>query len=182
MEDPSPPTSLVGLRPVSEIDLDLLQQWRNDPEHETEYGDFLTIHRRHDARRARWNQDGLLSEENGVLIVTFAGDPVGEVQWHTVSYGPNAGSKALNIGIALTPSARNRGIGTKAQSLLAQYLFDHTTTHRVEASTDVENLVEQRSLEKAGFVREGVLRGAQFRRGTWHDVVLYSVLRSDAVS
>ena len=36
-----------------------------------------------------------------------------------------------------------------------------------------------RALEKAGFTREGVLRGAQFRRGEWHDLVSYARLRND---
>lgn len=51
--------------------------------------------------------------------------------------------------------------------------------NRIQASTDVTNVAEQRALEKAGFTREGVLRGAQFRDGSWHDLFLYSLLRSD---
>lgn len=41
------------------------------------------------------------------------------------------------------------------------------------------NLPEQRALDKAGFTREGVLRGAQWRLGSWHDMVLFSRLRAD---
>jgi RimJ/RimL family protein N-acetyltransferase len=48
---------------------------------------------------------------------------------------------------------------------------------RIEASTDVENIAEQRSLEKAGFTREGILRRAQWRAGAHHDLVSYSILR-----
>ncbi len=43
----------------------------------------------------------------------------------------------------------------------------------------MENLPEQRSLEKAGYVREGIQRGAQFRAGAYHDLVTYSRLRDD---
>jgi len=60
------------------------------------------------------------------------------------------------------------------------YLFETTEVNRVEASTDVENLAEQRSLEKAGFRREGIQRGSQFRAGAYHDLVVYSRLRNDA--
>jgi RimJ/RimL family protein N-acetyltransferase len=49
----------------------------------------------------------------------------------------------------------------------------------VEASTDAENLAEQRSLEKAGYLREAVLRRAQYRAGAWHDLVNYARLRDD---
>ncbi|GII05314.1 hypothetical protein Pta02_73220 [Planobispora takensis] len=60
-----------------------------------------------------------------------------------------------------------------------RYLFDHSTVHRIQAGTEVTNVAEQRALKKAGFTREGVLRGAGFRAGEWHDGVLYSFLRSD---
>jgi RimJ/RimL family protein N-acetyltransferase len=35
-------------------------------------------------------------------------------------------------------------------------------------------------LEKAGFARDGVIRGSQFRAGAYHDLVIYSRLRSDS--
>ena len=63
--------------------------------------------------------------------------------------------------------------------MLAEYLLAGFPVHRIEATTDVDNVVEQRALVGAGFVREGVLRGAQWRRGAWHDLVSYSRLRSD---
>ncbi|WP_231976393.1 GNAT family N-acetyltransferase [Streptomyces sp. 3214.6] len=44
----------------------------------------------------------------------------------------------------------------------------------------MENLAEQRALEKVGFTREGVLRSVVFRDGRWRDGVSYSVLRDDA--
>jgi aminoglycoside 6'-N-acetyltransferase len=43
----------------------------------------------------------------------------------------------------------------------------------------VENLPQQRALEKAGFAREGIQRRAQFRAGTRHDLLTFSRLRSD---
>jgi len=78
------------------------------------------------------------------------------------------------------PSERGRGYGTDAQRLLAAYLFETTDAQRVEAGTDVGNVAEQRALEKAGFVREGVLRSAQFRDGTYHDMAIYSRVRTDS--
>lgn len=70
-------------------------------------------------------------------------------------------------------------MGTRAQRLLVEYLFAHTQVVRIEADTEVENIAEQRALEKTGFTREGVLRSAGFRDGRWRDAVRYSVLRDD---
>ncbi len=77
--------------------------------------------------------------------------------------------------------APGRGHGTAAQRALADHLFATTLIERLEAGTDVDNIAEQRALEKAGFTGEGVLRHAQFRGGRWRDLVLYSRLRADAV-
>jgi RimJ/RimL family protein N-acetyltransferase len=83
------------------------------------------------------------------------------------------------IGIGLAPEFRGRGYGTEAQRLLVRYLFAHTQLNRIEATTEITNTGEQRALEKAGFTREGVLRGATFRAGRWHDQIIYSVLRHE---
>jgi RimJ/RimL family protein N-acetyltransferase len=60
-----------------------------------------------------------------------------------------------------------------------RYLFAHTTAHRIWAATEAGNVPEQRALEKAGFTREGVLRGVGWRDGAWRDGVTFSVLRTD---
>ena len=70
--------------------------------------------------------------------------------------------------------------GTVAQRLLAEYLLATTSIDRIEASTDVTNVAEQKSLEKAGFTREGLLRGAQERADGRHDLLSYSFIRGDA--
>lgn len=114
---------------------------------------------------------------NRMVIELEDGTRVGDVQWFGVPYGPNEESCARKIGITVHPEHRGKGIGTEAQRLLADYLFESTLTGRVEADTDVENVAEQRALEKAGFVREGILRGAQYRAGERRDLVLYSKIR-----
>jgi RimJ/RimL family protein N-acetyltransferase len=122
-----------------------------------------------------------VAPDQGQLLVERIEDGavIGDVGWHTVSYGPNEESRALNIGVSLSSDFRGRGYGAEAQRLLAEVLFDLYDIARIEASTDVANIAEQRSLEKAGFTREGVLRQAQFRAGDRHDLVSYSILRED---
>lgn len=114
-----------------------------------------------------------------MIVALDDGTPIGSVSWHSTGYGPNARSRAWNIGITIVPQQRGRGHGTAAQRMLADHLFATTDANRVEASTDTRNLAEQRALERAGFRREGVLRGAQYRAGAWHDLVLYARLRHD---
>jgi RimJ/RimL family protein N-acetyltransferase len=169
----------VTLRPLAAEDIPLLDRWRNDPGFQSEYGDFLAMHRRQTQALERWQVNGLLGEDQGMLLICLDDEPVGALQYHQVLYGPNQGSRALNIGVSVEPALRGRGIATQAQRLITEYLFAHTLAHRIEAITDVTNVAEQKALERAGWTREGVLRGAQFRLGEWHDMIVYSRLRTD---
>jgi RimJ/RimL family protein N-acetyltransferase len=107
------------------------------------------------------------------------GDLLGGVSWHAVDYGGTVSCSAWNIGIGLLPAARGRGIGTVAQRMLVEHLLATTELDRIEASTDIDNVAEQKALEKAGFRREGVLRGAQLRGGVRRDLVHYGLVRGD---
>ncbi len=100
---------------------------------------------------------------------------VGNLSAHAVWYGPTQGSKAMNIGISILEHYRGKGIGSIAQKLLAQELH-HRGYVRVEASTDISNIPEQRALQRAGFNYEGTLRRAQARADGLHDLQVWSHL------
>lgn len=103
---------------------------------------------------------------------------IGIVSWKAAHRGGSSGV-CFEIGIALLPEHRGRGLGTAAQRLLVDYLFEFTTVHRLEAGTDAGNVAEQKALERIGFAREGVLREVAFREGTWRDCVVYAMLRRE---
>ena len=167
----------IRLRDLTLADADLVDAWGNDPER-SEFNDFGEPPS--PLPRDVLAEGPLRNEHNGMLMVeTLEGEPIGTVGWHKVRYGPRPQSDAWNIGIELRAEARGRGLGTEAQRELARYLFENTDMNRVEASTDVDNIAEQRALEKAGYVREGIQRGAQFRAGGYHDLVTYARLRDD---
>ena len=169
----------LRLRPVEEGDLDLLIRVRQDPSIAGEF--FWYGYSAPRAVRDRFERDGYLGDDDGLLIVDAGGEAraAGFVSWHRTTHGPGSGSRCWNMGVFLLPEHRGRGLGTEAQRRLVEYLFATTPVVRVEAGTDINNLAEQRSLDKAGFTREGVLRRAQFRNGDWHDVVIYSRLRDE---
>jgi RimJ/RimL family protein N-acetyltransferase len=170
------PPPRVRLRDITLADADLIDAWEAD---RSPYNDFGMP--RDPLDRDAIARGPLRNERNGMMVVerTEDGRPIGTVGWHREMYGPNPESTAYNLGIELIPEARGRGLGAEAQAQLADYLFATSDVNRVEAATDLENIPEQRSLEKAGFRREGVLRGSQFRDGAYHDLVIYAVLRTD---
>lgn len=138
--------------------------------------------------RSEWDEWGEYAPEAKSLelrrwVIELRGEDgdvtlVGDLSSHPVWYGPSPGSRCLNIGIAISAPFRGRGIGSVAQRLLAEQLHAEGV-HRVEASTDVANIAEQRSLAKAGFVLEGIIRGAQMRADGRHDIQGWSHLPGD---
>jgi aminoglycoside 6'-N-acetyltransferase len=189
--------SHVSLCPVSQDDLPLLVSWQNDLAVHSEFN-FFGLRNSHRLME-NWQEDGLISQHGGTLLVVThleedfidpeadgqskrdlaKGEIVGVVSYHKEHYGPNDGSTAYNIGISLHTEHRGKGYGTEAQRLLAQYLLATYPVQRIEATTDITNIPEQRSLTKAGFTREGITRQAQWRNGAYHDLVQYSLLRGE---
>lgn len=166
----------VRLRPVEEPDLDFLAKLDTDPtvSEPFEWRGF----RDPKERRRRWERDTYLGAEDTMLIVALPdGTFAGLVSWKKLA--SSAPRVTYTIGILLFPEHRGQGLGSEAQCLLADQLFSTTMANRVDATTAVENVAEQKALERAGFQREGVLRGLGFHRGRMGDGVIYSRLRAD---
>ena len=72
-----------------------------------------------------------------------------------------------------------RGYTTEAVRLLVDYLFATKKQHRIQLVIVPENAASRRIAEKCGFALEGTVRGAFYNHGRNHDVLLYSLLKSD---
>jgi len=63
--------------------------------------------------------------------------------------------------------------------LTAVLAFEQLHLHRVEIIAAVKNLASQRVAEKAGAMREGILRRRLLINGNHHDAIIYSLLPED---
>jgi RimJ/RimL family protein N-acetyltransferase len=168
-------TDGVHLRPIEEADLDEMVRYSTDADAQ---GQFEWMGFR-DPRmwRRRWEEDGWIGEQSTWLaIATADGTFAGVVSWRDHSQGSNR-QACFEIGASLLPAYRGKGLGTAAQRALVEHLWSTTHVHRLQASTEADNLAEQRVLEKIGFEREGRLREAFFRAGRWRDSLVYGLLR-----
>jgi RimJ/RimL family protein N-acetyltransferase len=84
-----------------------------------------------------------------------------------------------SVGYWVAAEARGRGVATGALRLVSRWGLRELGLPRVELVTDPDNVASQRVAEKAGFRREGVLRGyLQMAEGR-RDCVIFSVLADD---
>jgi ribosomal-protein-alanine N-acetyltransferase len=91
---------------------------------------------------------------------------------------PQRGTCELQVRIG-EASARGRGYGTEAVRLLTRHAFDDLGLHRVEPRVFETNEIALRTFEKAGFVREGVLREYALVGGERVGLVIMGRLRTD---
>jgi RimJ/RimL family protein N-acetyltransferase len=175
-EHPSMDPLPVRLRPFAEPDLEIFDRFATDPalSEPFEWVGFTSPLR----HRQRWHEDRLLGSSPYCLAIAAVEDDalVGWVDWRDTE---RLGQGAWEIGVLIEPEKRGRGAGAASQRLLVQYLFSTTTAHRIWAGTEVNNVAEQRALERCGFRQEGLLRGTHFRDGQWCDSYIYGIVRGD---
>lgn len=87
--------------------------------------------------------------------------------------------RRASIGYDLGYAFWGKGIMTEAVRAVVRFGFEQMSLNRIEADTDSENYGSMRVLEKAGFQREGIQREQYFEWDTFHDLVLFALLRTD---
>jgi len=110
------------------------------------------------------------------LAIDIEGELVGDFQLRKCDSTRPDG--ALEMGIELAEEVRGRGIGTKALIAGAEYAFAHGA-HRIEGSTDENNLAMRKAFEKAGWKFEGVLKALFIEDGVPHDYYSYAITKFD---
>ncbi|CAN5550894.1 hypothetical protein BH10ACT8_BH10ACT8_23730 [soil metagenome] len=106
--------------------------------------------RRAEHARLRW-----LIGPQSTLIICDATDGAGA---GTITLRRSGPPDVVGIGYGVLPAFRGRQFTSRALTLLADWLFGHTTIHRLELGLKTGNTASARSAERAGFVHEGTYR------------------------
>jgi RimJ/RimL family protein N-acetyltransferase len=83
------------------------------------------------------------------------------------------------IGYVVGAAARGRGVATRTLQLLTEWGFSELGLERIELWIDTTNPGSERVAERAGYVREGVLRSYWFKEDIRRDFAIWSRLRGD---
>ena len=165
----------IRLRLVRENDLAAFHDFQEDIANR---GDFFPVGVQPLQKLVHeYEQSGLWSREEGVLVITDEDDAIlGHIEFfQTVAY-----LDEIELSYILYSSAhRGRGVATQAVRLLTAYLFDRLKVNRIRLMIHPDNAASRRVAEKSGYVLEGVARGAWYHRGRNHDVEIWAVLRSE---
>jgi RimJ/RimL family protein N-acetyltransferase len=107
-----------------------------------------------------------------VIADEASGAPLGMVSLRIAEQDPGLGA----VGYWLLAEARGQGAATAALKLVARWAFDALGVQRLELTTAPENVASQRVAERAGFTREGLLRGLIATKDGRRDAVLFALL------
>ncbi len=167
-------TATVSLRPLHAGDLDTL--WQARTRSNAPWTDVSDGARR--KLRERVANSGRLAQGELLLGIVVDGRLAGEIQARQPEMGLPSG--VFEIGIEVyDPAARGTGIGRRALGLFVAHLFDEERAHRVQLSTDVDNVAMRRVADRLGFVFEGILRGFMPSEGEPRDYAMYGMTRED---
>ncbi|VAI00841.1 unnamed protein product [Triticum turgidum subsp. durum] len=176
--EPAPETE-VTLREFTEADAEALFAWASDPR--------VVLFQRREAY-ARVDEARRYIRDHVLPHPWYRAICLGAVAVGSISVKPcgpageeeGASSSRASLGYRVAHGYWGRGIATRAVGMAAAAAFaEWPWLARLEAVADVENPASQRVLEKAGFVREGLLRRYVVLKGRPRDMVMFSVVRSD---
>ncbi len=88
-------------------------------------------------------------------------------------------NKKAEVGYWLAENHNGKGYASKALRALIKFGFEELKLHRLEAKTATTNRSSIRLLERTGFQREALLRGAFKIGNRFVDDYLYSLLETD---
>jgi ribosomal-protein-alanine N-acetyltransferase len=165
----------ILLRPWSMEDLPSLMQYANNkkiadnlrntfphPYTEKNAIDFVTLWTSHDPIR--------------VFAIELDGEAIGSIGLHPKE---DVYERNLELGYWLGEPFWGRGIITRAVKIMVDYGFHYWPVERIYAGAFGRNIGSCRVLEKAGFVREGVLKNSIWKNETVDDEIIYAVYRGN---
>lgn len=90
-------------------------------------------------------------------------------------------ARGLEIGGTwYAPEFQRTSVNTECKYLLLKYAFETLGCIRVQIKTDILNVGSQRSIERLGAKKEGILRNHIIRLdGSYRDSVFYSIIESE---
>lgn len=84
------------------------------------------------------------------------------------------------IHIKISEKSHGKGFGSESISLMTAYAFNELRLNCIYAYVNSYNEASQALFEKQGFMKDGNLRGRVFKRGQFHNVYSYSLLKGES--
>jgi ribosomal-protein-serine acetyltransferase len=88
-------------------------------------------------------------------------------------------NRRTEIGYWLAPHAQGRGIVTEAARAMTAFALQELSLNRVQIQCALGNVKSQAVPRRLGFVEEGRVADGQLLHGSYHDLLVFRMLRSE---
>jgi len=164
--------NLVELEPADINNVDLLIQWTLDP---IANGPYKKVT---DLNEVELKRLFLSNKKRHYFLIKKAGNgqPLGRFYYRAWKFREEKDKIdwELNIMIAY-PTERGKGYGTATQKLIIDHLLRLKGTNSIFAYTSIDNIAEQKVLEKIGFSKVGLLPVDYYKVKSSLKCILYSI-------
>ena len=166
----------VYLRAIEMEDAPHFVEWLNDPEVRRYLArNFPPLNL---GREQEWIEN-LYKDQSRVVfgIVLKTSDKlIGSTGFEGIDWR----NRRAGFGIAIGDKTEwSKGTGTEATKLVVRYGFDTLNLNRIALHVFDHNPRAMRVYEKAGFVKEGVLRQDRYVNGAYRDTIVMGILREE---
>lgn len=167
------------LRMPEPKDVEALYAQKNDPEIAGLLGGFSTGYSRVDLRE--WVERHRTRRDEVLWVMADASDDrvVGHVGLYRIDHRVRRADFGIVIG---DRDCWGEGLGRDCTLFAIDYGFRELNLNRIAVEVLADNERAHHLYRQIGFVEEGRLRQAQFKRGRYIDVLLMSMLRHERVS
>jgi RimJ/RimL family protein N-acetyltransferase len=165
---------LIRLTAPRPEDAAIIARWTGDSSYQTRMDTDLAV------PKTAPELDRTASRMSNLIdlrVRTLANDElIGFVALFNIEWNNRTAMMAMGIG---ERTNRKHGFGTEALRLLLQFAFCEANLDRVGLDVISYNEEASRLYEKAGFVREGVMRRCVLRSGQRYDRIMMGLLREE---
>lgn len=168
----------ITLRAIEESDLEIIREMMNDPEIENMTGGYSFPISGY--QQKKWFENLSNSDkELRTIIETKEHGAIGLVMLTDIDWKNRTAQSHSKI--ATSKNSRGKGYGTKASKALVKYAFEELNLNLIYSQILSYNLASQRTREKCGFKKDGILRNRVYKNGTYHDVVVWSIQNGELI-
>lgn len=163
----------IRLVPITKEYTDLIIRWRNTDSVRKNFifqEDFTTqIHN-------AWIDNKVNAGEvvQFIIIDKNGNIPVGSVYLRDIDHKNDKAEYGIFIGV---DSARGKGLGTEAARLICNFGFDQLKLHKIMLRVFANNENAICSYEKAGFMKEALLKDEYKINDKYRDIILMAIIR-----
>ena len=165
----------IYLRYMTVEDTDIIVKWRNSESVKSHF-----IYRGAFTRETHLSWIKNMVETGKVVQLVICDlhidDALGSVYIRDIDRTHSKAEYGIFIGEA---SARGRHVGSAVAKMMLRYCFEEEKLHRVFLRVLSDNTPAIRSYQKAGFMKEALLREDVFLDGEYRDVILMGILAED---